>query len=84
MKYSPTEERVLKIIRAVPRGSALSTPEIARRMYRGREEPYNARQVALFVMNNLRKKTKLNREKFRIEKSKRCGPAPIHFWWESV
>jgi hypothetical protein len=58
-----------------------STVDVTEAIY-GKKKPTYARQTVLGALNNLLKKTKTNREPFKIVKSDREGPHPIQFWLE--
>ena len=75
--YSPLERKVFEVLKEQPK----STVDITHEIY-GRNRPTYARQSVLVALNGLADKVKLNREPFRVKKSKRKGPHPVNFWVE--
>jgi hypothetical protein len=75
--YSPQERRALAALQhsRVP----LSTDELCERIYQGREKPWNARKAVTSVLRGLIEKVTVNREAFRIVKSKRSGPYQVEY-----
>ena len=78
IKYSPTEDAVLSILKD---GNVISSADLAARHY-GRKAPLNARNTIVGIVRSLTKKSKMNREPFTIKRFTRRGPHPIEFWIE--
>lgn len=79
MKYSPNEQALLKILTS-RKGRPINTRDLVKVHYRGRDTPQYARQSVSTVINTLIKKTRMNREKFSIQKTPRKGPHPNSYW----
>lgn len=81
MKYSPSEQRMLKLL---PRnGRKLTSVELVEKFYNGSgEAPYHARNIVITVLRSLRRKTAHNKEEFRVASTPRSGPIPMSFWLE--
>ena len=78
VKYSPIEQKVFAVL---SRKQKTST-DITAAIYPKRDRPYYARQTVVGALDKLTKKALKNRESFKVMKSKRKGPHPIHFWIE--
>lgn len=80
IKYSPTEERLLKLI---PRfGEKITTKALAKRFYRNREMPEHGQIYIANAMRSLGRKLVRNREKFKLMRTPQSGPREIQFWRE--
>lgn len=78
--YTPNEDRLLTILEI---DKETDTRTIASKLY-GRSPPRYAQNSVVSVLNNLTRKVRRNRERFRIRKSRRAGPHPIKFWIETL
>lgn len=78
INYSPNEQKVLKLLTARPQNSVT----LCEKFYQPEKPPYYGRQIIIGLMSSLMRKTKLNKEPFKVHKSKRGGPHPISFWKE--
>ncbi len=78
INYSPSETRVLKLLRAKPQ----STIALCERYYYPQEPPFNGRVIVVGILSSLKRKAEINQDSFRIRKSERAGPNPIKFWIE--
>lgn len=77
--YSPAERRVFSLLRGEPRDSKA----ICLLHYgRVREMPFNGRRIVIGALMSLVRKTRANREPFRIAHTARSGPIPMSFWLE--
>lgn len=79
IRYSPSERRAFAALRGRRR---INTKDIARSVYNGRREPRHAVTTTVGTLKSLQLKVKLNKETFRIMRSKRRGPHPVEFWIE--
>ena len=83
-KYTPNEEKLLKIVKR-KKGKKLSSLEIVQMHYPDMDtRPKYARQSVVCVLNGLVRKTKKNRKSdgFALCKSDRAGPHPNKYWVE--
>jgi hypothetical protein len=69
--YSPTEERVFKILAAA--GSPMTSEQLLPKVYRGDDRPYHARIVVNSTVHRLAEKMDINREAYKIKRTKRKG-----------
>jgi hypothetical protein len=79
INYSPAEREMFTLLSSQPRDSKT----IAQLRYSRRQTPYHGRQIVIGVLKSLVRKTKRNREPFRIMHTKRSGPIPMSFWIEA-
>lgn len=75
VSYSAAERRMFALLGTELRSSA----DLCKSFY-GKRAPYNARKITIVVLSSLIRKTKHNKERFFIKKTKRSGPIPILFW----
>jgi hypothetical protein len=80
-RYTPNQTRLLTILKEIG-GNPADSKRIVSLHYLRRRRPQNAQRSVVCVLNSLVDKVKKNGEKFRIVKSKRCGPYPIEYWME--
>lgn len=73
--YSPAERRVFGHLCL----ERLTSEEISRLHY-GRNMPYNGRRIVIGLLRSLVRKTRHNREPFRIGHTDRAGPHSMSFW----
>jgi hypothetical protein len=80
IKYSPLEQRILKLI---PRdGRKINTLELASQVYDPGEAPVNSRQTVLLAVTKLIYKSDENEEPWEIFRSKQKGSHPYYYWIE--
>jgi hypothetical protein len=78
IKYSPTEKVLFEILIA-RNGKPIDTEALANKFYDG-DVPYNGRTIISGSINNLIRKTKWNKEEFKVYRSKRAGPNSTTVW----
>lgn len=78
VKYSPGEKKIFTLLPAKQK----TTSDIAIDYYGKGKVPYHGRQIVVGLLSSLQRKVRLNREPFRIMKTKRSGPIPMSFWVE--
>ena len=79
VRYSPTEERLLEILRK-NKGRVFDSIQLHDLFYAKTDErSWHSQQQIMSAMRSLISKTSHNKEKFRIERSERRGPHPIEF-----
>ncbi len=78
VRYSPGEQRLFSLLS----GKEVSSEDLSKRFYRGREAPYHSRRIIVSLITSLEKKVAVNKEAFTIRKSPRSGPYPIRVWIE--
>ena len=84
MKYTPNEEKLLKILRK-KKGKKLTSLQLVEMHYPDEgSRPTYARQSVVTVLNSLIPKTRRNKSKdgFVLCKSPRSGPHPNQYWVE--
>jgi hypothetical protein len=83
MSFSPSESRVIDILKKTP-GTKLTTAQLADRFYpKKADRPEYARVIIAGIVRSLVKKTSRTKE-FKIKSSTRSGPHPIEVWIEGV
>jgi RecA-family ATPase len=82
MSFSPSEVRVIEILKKTP-GAKLTTAQLADRFYKRTDRPEYARVIIAGVVRSLVKKTGRSKD-FKIKSSQRSGPHPIEVWIEGV
>jgi hypothetical protein len=80
VRYSPLEKALFEIIRS-HRGTPLNTAKLAEKFYDG-EIPLNGRTIISVTINALIKKTRWNKEEFKVCRSPRSGPNSTTVWIE--
>lgn len=80
MSYSPSETRVLEILKRAG-GSKLTTAQLADRFYRNTDRPEHARVIITGIVRSLVKKTARAGDT-KVKRSRRSGPHPIEVWME--
>lgn len=79
VKYSASEKRAFSLLRPQEQ----STHVLCRKFYGAKKRlPYHSGQIIVNLMASLTRKAAINRESFRVAKSRRAGPHPITFWLE--
>ena len=80
VKYSETEQKMLKFLSDEASEQAMSSNEIVDKWWIGERRPYHDRQIINGIIRGLIEKMKLNRERrIQIVKSPRAGPHPITY-----
>jgi hypothetical protein len=79
VRYSNKERELFAFLRSDIRRTSV---DLAKLRYKGRV-PYHGKANVNAVLRSLTAKVAVNREPFRIHKSKRAGPHPIEFWVEA-
>lgn len=82
VKYSPSERLLFNLL---PKdGKTINTEELTKQFYRKRGQtiPVNGRVTVTGTLAKLGQKAVLNREPFKIRRTKRSGPNPIEAWVE--
>jgi hypothetical protein len=82
MSFSPSESRVIEILKKSP-GTKLTTAQLADRFYKRADRPEYARVIIAGIVRSLVKKTGRCKE-FKIKSSQRSGPHPIEVWIEGA
>ena len=72
IRYSPAERRLFELM--AKSRNAVSSKALAQKLH--------GRAIVVGTANSLIEKSRRNREPFRIQKTKRCGPHPIEYWVE--
>jgi hypothetical protein len=79
-KYSRSEQLLLDLL--LKTDDKISTTELLKDYYKGRDKPIYARQALTGTLQCLRRKVDQNREPFVIKRTFQQGPHPIKFWVE--
>lgn len=77
--YSPLEQRILSVLRGLPRNEKISTPSLIIMVY-GDAKPLNPGQSIVAALRGLIRKINRNGDTFELKCSDRKPPAPLEFW----
>lgn len=77
--YSPLEQRILSVLRGLPRNEKISTPSLIIMVY-GDAAPLNPGQSIISAVRGLARKIARNGDTFELRCSDRRPPAPLEFW----
>lgn len=81
VKYSAAEEALFEILRSHRGSKPLDTEELAKKYYAG-DVPINGRTIISGRIDKLIKKTRWNKETFKVCRSPRSGPISTTVWIE--
>lgn len=80
VKYSDRETRIFNLL--VKAKGRMTTEQLIKGLYKGREAPFNARNSTMGAMRSLKRKMEANREPFQIMNTALSGPHSMEFWIE--
>lgn len=69
----------------LPKGknkNKITSTKITDRYYGKGNIPLNGRKIVIGLLSSLKRKVTMNRESFKVMKTKRSGPLPMSFWIE--